>query len=54
MNPISPLPESKCKLQAQDEASLQVIAFDKGKKSMLQPLQKEIHDRKTDVPPSAF
>ena len=54
MNPTSPLPEGKCKLQAQDEASLRVITFYKGKKSMLQLLQKEIHDRKTGVLPIPF
>ena len=54
MNPTSPLPEGKWKLQAQDKATLQGITFYKGKKSMLQLLQKEIHGRKTGVLPIPF
>ena len=54
MNPTSPLPEGKWKLQAQDKATLQVITFYNGKKSILQLLQKEIHDRRTEVLPIPF
>ena len=54
MNPTSPLPEGKWKLQAQDKATLQGITFYMGKKSILQLLQKEIHDRKTGVLPIPF
>lgn len=54
MNPTSPLPEGKCKLQAQGKVRLRVTTFYKWKKSMLQLLQNEIHDRSTEVLPSAF
>ena len=54
MNPTSPSPDGKWQLQAQDEVSLPLITLENWKKSTLQLLQKEIQDRKTEVPPSAL
>ena len=54
MNPTSPSPDAKWKLQAQDEVSLPLMTFENWKKSTLQLLQKEIHDRKTEALPSAL
>ena len=53
-NPTSPSPDGKWQLQAQDEVSLPLITLENWKKSTLQLLQKEIQDRKTEVPPSAL
>lgn len=46
MNPSSPLPEAKCKLEAQDKAGLPVITFYNWNKSLLQLPKKDIQERK--------